>query len=301
MTEESLTEVPLQSLPGVQHRDIETNGVSLHTAFAGREDGPPVVLLHGFPEFWYGWRHQIPSLVDEGYRVVVPDQRGYNLSEKPTGIQAYTLDTLAADVVGLLDALGYERARFVGHDWGGAVLWQLLLRYPDRIARAVSINAPHPDVFGETLTGNPRQLLRSWYMFFFQLPIVPEWTWRADNWRGLRWFIDTSNREHTFTRDVLDRYRQAWSRPGAFTAMLNWYRALFRGRNLDPVESDVVTPPTMLIWGTQDPYLHADMAPRSIECCTDGQLERVADATHWIHHEVPDRVNDLLQKFLAEG
>lgn len=286
------------SLPDVEHRFVDTNGVTLHTVSAGPTDGPPLVLLHGFPEYWYGWRHQLRDLVDAGYWVIVPDQRGYNRSDKPDGLDAYTIDTLAADAVGLLETLDLDRARFVGHDWGGAVLWQLLLRYPHRLERAVTLNAPHPGVFQRFLTGDPRQLLKSWYMFYFQLPMVPEVTWRAADWRGLRWFIDTSNRADTFSKGVLERYRTAWARPGAFTAMLNWYRALFQGDATIEPTTDAVTPPTMLVWGDQDPYLHPEMAPESIERCSDGRLERIEDATHWLHHEVPDRVNGLLVNFL---
>ena len=289
------------SLPDVEHHDVETNGVTLHVVTAGPGDGPPVVLLHGFPEFWYGWRHQIPMLAEAGYRVIALDQRGYNWSDKPPGIEAYTIDTLAADAVGLLDAFGYERARFVGHDWGAAVLWHALLAHPDRIDRAVTMNAPHPSVFRAFLSGNPRQLLNSWYVFFFQLPWLPERAWRAGEWLGLRWFIDTSNRSGTFPPAVLERYRTAWSQPGAFTAMLNWYRALFRGEVSNPPLTEEVSPPTMLVWGMEDPYLRPEMAAASIERCQNGRLERLDDATHWLHHEAPDSVGDLLTTFLDES
>lgn len=283
--------------PSARHDMIETNGIRLHTVRAGPEDGDPIVLLHGFPEFWYGWRQQIPALADAGYRVIVPDQRGYNRSEKPTGIDSYTVDTLAADAIGLLDTLGHERAHLVGHDWGAGVTWQAALAHSERIERAVTMNVPHPVAFDAYLRGKPSQLLKSWYMFVFQLPAVPEWTWSAADWRLLRWFIDTSNRAETFTEDDLTRYRDAWSRPGAFTGMLNWYRALFRRTVEEPSTLRVHTP-TMLIWGMQDPYLHQGMAEASIEHCVDGRLERIDDATHWLHHEVSDRVTDLLLEFL---
>jgi pimeloyl-ACP methyl ester carboxylesterase len=282
------------------HEMVETNDVQLHTITAGPADGPPVVLLHGFPEFWYGWRSQIPALADAGYRVVVPDQRGYNRSDKPAGIDSYTVDRLTGDAIGLLDAFEYEQARFVGHDWGAAVVWETLLRHPERVDRAVTMNVPHTAVFEEFLPGKPSQLLKSSYMFFFQLPKLPEVALSAGGWRGLRWFIDTSNRADTFTGDDLARYREAWSQPGAFTGMLNWYRALFRGDAPDP-PTMTVEPPTMLVWGTQDPYLHREMAPASVDYCENGRLELIEDATHWVHHEVADRVNDLLLEFLENG
>jgi pimeloyl-ACP methyl ester carboxylesterase len=253
--------------------------------------------LHGFPEFWYGWRHQIPAFADAGYRVVVPDQRGYNRSDKPDSIDAYTTDEVAADAVGLLDALGHDRARFVGHDWGAAVLWHVLLAHPERVERAATMNVPHPAVFQEFLSSQPSQLLKSWYMFFFQLPRVPEVAFSAVDWRGLRWFMDTSNREDTFTREDVRRYVEAWSRPGAFTGMLNWYRAVFRADGADP-PTMTVEPETMLVWGTGDAYLNREMAPESMSYCEDGRLELVEDATHWVQHERPDLVNDLLVAFL---
>jgi pimeloyl-ACP methyl ester carboxylesterase len=283
---------------GADHRTIETNGVQLHALVAGPTDGHPIVLLHGFPEFWYGWRHQISALADAGYRVVVPDQRGYNRSEKPAGIAAYAVDELAADAVGVIEALEYESAIFVGHDWGAGVLWQTLLRYPERVDRAVVANVPHPEVFEDYLPGNLRQLLDSWYMFFFQLPWIPERTWSAADWRVLRWFIDTSNNLDTFSGSVLDRYRDAWSRPGAFTGMLNWYRALFRVDVPEP-SSKVVEPPTMVVWGMQDAYLHPRMAEDSFSWCANGRLERFEDATHWVHHEAPERFTDRVLDFLS--
>lgn len=283
-----------------EHRFIDTGDVSLHVTMAGPGDGEPVVLLHGFPEFWYGWRYQIPVLADAGYRVIAPDQRGYNKSDKPNGIEAYTVDKLAADVSGLLDGLGYDSASFVGHDWGAGVLWQTMLRYPDRVDQGVIINVPHPEVFEELLTSEPRQLLKSYYMFFYQLPRVPEFVLSADGWRGLRWFIDTSNREDVFTDTEIERYREAWERPGAITAMLNWYRALFRGDASEPPTTDV-TVPTTVVWGTQDPYLVPEMAEASVDYCQQGRLELFEDATHWVQHERSEALNELLIEWLASG
>lgn len=276
---------------------VETNGIELHVVTAGPSDGDPLLLLHGFPEFWYGWRSQISTLADAGYRVIVPDQRGYNRSDKPGGIDAYTSDILAADVVGLLDALEYDQVQAVGHDWGAIVLWETLLRHADRIERAVPMNVPHPQVFETFLTGNPRQLLKSWYVFFFQLPSLPEWVCSADDWRVLETLMDTANRPDAFTPEDMATYRRAWSRPDAFTAMVNWYRALIQGNGTDP-PTHVVDVPTMVIWGMQDPYLEREMAPESAKYCTNGRLELLEDATHWLHHEQPGRINDLLLSFL---
>jgi len=281
----------------LQHDTVDVDGVSLHAVRAGPIDGPLVVLLHGFPEFWYGWRGQIDPLVEAGYRVVAPDQRGYNRSDKPERLAAYNLDRLVDDVVALIDDAGREQATVVGHDWGAAVAWWLASTRPEPVERLVTINVPHPVVFRRFLTRDPRQTLRSWYMFYFQLPRLPEWGFsRNDFAMGVRTLRQTS-RPGAFTDADLDRYREAWSHPGAVKGMLDWYRALFR----TATERSVVLPierPTLLIWGANDTALRQAMAEPSIDLCTDGRLRIIAEATHWVHHEETDRVNDLLLDFL---
>ena len=291
---------PDPALEGVDAdaRMVATDDVRLHVVTAGPEDGPLAILLHGFPEFWYGFRRQIRPLVEAGYRVWVPDQRGYNLSEKPVGVGAYGLDTLADDAVGLLRAAGRESAVVVGHDWGAAVGWWMATTRPAVVDRLVAINVPHPAVFRRTVSRDPRQLLRSWYMLFFQLPALPEAVFRARDFRAGTAMLRGSSRSGTFTDDDLERYREAWSRPGAVTGMLNWYRALRRAP-ADPPEGARVRPPTLLVWGTGDVALRRTMAPASVELCDDGRLEFVEGASHWVQHEEPDRVNDLLLDFLA--
>jgi epoxide hydrolase 4 len=158
----------------VEHYDIATNGIRLHVVQTGPVTGPLVLLLHGFPEFWYGWRHQLPSLAAAGYRIWAPDLRGYNESEKPQGIAAYRLETLAADVIGLIDAAGRERACLVGHDWGGVIAWWIAMHAPDRLQRMVVINAPHGAAMRRQLRRHPVQWLKSAYVGWFQLPWIPE-------------------------------------------------------------------------------------------------------------------------------
>lgn len=284
------------AMPDLNHRTVETNGLDLHVVTAGPTAGEPVLALHGFPEFWYGWRHQLPALVEDGYRVIVPDQRGYNLSDKPDGLDAYRLTELAADAVGLLDALGYDEARLLTHDWGAAVGWQILLEYPAYVTQAVTMNIPHPAVFDEYLFGDLRQTINSTYMFLFQVPAVSEWAVTARNCRGLELFLDTTNSEDAFTPEDRDLYREAWQQPGAVTGMLNWYRSLLR-RDPGGVPSMTVEPETMVIWGTQDPLLRAAMANDSIEFCQNGRLELLEDGTHWVHHECAPRVNELVCEF----
>jgi pimeloyl-ACP methyl ester carboxylesterase len=277
---------------------IPTNGITLHVMAAGPADGPLVVLLHGFPEFWYGWRRQIPALAAAGYRVLVPDQRGYNRSDKPRGLSAYRSNHMAADIVGLLDAVGRERAAIAGHDWGALVGWLLALEYPERVARLAILNVPHPKVLEDNLRHNLRQRVRSLYAAFFQLPGLPEWLLRAGNWRALAETMRRSACPGSFTTADLRRYRAAWARPGAITAMLNWYRAALRRPPHRPADPRVYVP-VLMIWGARDQALGREMAPESIALCDDGRLHVLEDATHWVQHDAADRVNALLLDFLA--
>jgi pimeloyl-ACP methyl ester carboxylesterase len=277
---------------------IETNGIKLHVVMAGPEDGQPVILLHGFPEFWYGWKKQIPALAEAGYRVIVPDQRGYNLSDKPKGVKAYALDKLADDILGLMDALGYEKVNLVGHDWGAVVAWALAIWHPERLYKLGILNVPHPAVMLNFLRrGDPEQLRRSWYVFAFQLPWLPEAIMRSDNWRGATRVLRGSGKIHTFTNEDIAEYKQAWSQPGAMTAMLNWYRAAVR--YLPKLLKDVrVKVPTLMLWGMQDVALSYRMARLSIDYCEDGRLVFFEDATHWVQHDEAENVTKLLLEFL---
>ena len=273
------------------------DGVDLHAARAGPEDGPLVVLLHGFPEFWYGWRDQIRPLAEAGYRVVVPDQRGYNVSDKPAGVDAYRIGALSRDVLGVLDAHDRERAHLVGHDWGAAVAWWTALHHADRVRTLTAVNVPHPSVMAEQLRESWGQRLRSWYFLAFQVPGVPERVARARNWRLLTRTMRRSSLPGTFAEDDFDRYRAAWGQDGAFGAMLNWYRAIVRRR--DTPRRETVEPPTLVVWGAQDEFLERAMAHKSVERCRDGRLATVEDATHWVQHEYPERVCRLLREQFA--
>ena len=283
----------------MDHQQITTNGIKLHVVQDGPKTGRLVILLHGFPEFWYGWRRQIPHLAAAGYRVWAPDQRGYNLSDKPVGIAAYTLDELAADVIGLIDAAGQEKACIVGHDWGASVAWWMAAKYPARVERMVVINVPHGSVIAKNLRRNFAQMRKSWYILFFQLPWLPEALAQLRNWNVLTQALRMSSRPGTFTDEDLEAYRQAWSQPRAYTSMLNWYRAVVQ-RHLTPPESPRITVPTLLIWGAQDRFLAREMAQQSIDLCDDGRLVFVEEATHWVQHEEAERVNELMTSWLRQ-
>lgn len=283
---------------------VDTNQVRLHVVEAGPADGPLVILLHGFPEFWYGWQAQITALADAGFRVWAPDGRGYNLSDKPVGLDAYTVDKLAADVVGLIDAAGVANATVIGHDWGAIVAWWLAMTYPERLNRLICLNVPHPAVMQRFLRKNPRQMLRSWYAAFFQLPRLPEWLAGLGNWWAIRRVLRRSSQPGTFAEADLAAYRAAWSQPGptgapAFRTMINWYRAL--GQRRPPLPDQVrILLPTLLIWGAQDAFLVRDMAQPSIDLCANGRLVFFEKATHWVQHEEAQAVNQLLIEFIGQ-
>jgi pimeloyl-ACP methyl ester carboxylesterase len=287
--------------PQLDHDQIAINGIRLHVVQAGPLDGPPVILLHGFPEFWYGWRQQIPVLAAAGYRVWAPDQRGYNLSDKPRGLDAYNLDVLAADVVDLIEvateAQPQKEASLVGHDWGGAVAWWVAAKYPEKLRRLVVLNCPQGGVLLKHLRHNRQQMRRQWYMFFFQLPWLPEVVCRARNWRMLVNMLQRTSRPGTFSPADQQLYREAWSQPGAFPAMLGWYRAMFQRRPQAAPQRPIPVP-TLLLWGARDRFLGRELAQPSIDLCADGHLEFIEGASHWVQHEEPQRVNARIVEFL---
>jgi pimeloyl-ACP methyl ester carboxylesterase len=284
----------------MNHERITTNGISLHVVTDGREGGPQVILLHGFPEYWYGWHKQIPFLAERGFRVSAPDQRGYNESDKPEGVRAYSIDELAKDVVGLIDASGRDKVYLVGHDWGAAVAWWVAIKYPERLHKLVILNVPHPIIMLRNLATNPRQLVKSWYMFYFQLPVLPELGFRRKNGKQLAASLRGLARSpRAFTDEDLEHYREAWSRPGAATGMLNWYRAMLRAS--PEIPSDVrVKVPTLMIWGKQDTALGSELAQPSIDLCDDGRLVFIEEAGHFVQHDEPARVNELIADFLPK-
>ncbi len=276
---------------------LDTNGIRLHGIQAGPGNGPLVVLLHGFPEFWYGWRHQIMPLAQAGFRILAPDQRGYNLSDKPKGVKAYRLDELSRDIIGLLDNLGKQTCYLVGHDWGAAVAWNVAMAYPHRIEKLVIMNVPHPAVMMSFLRKNPRQMLKSWYIAFFQVPGLADWLLRANDSAGAARLLAGSGKSSTFTDEELGEYKQVWSQPEALTSMIHWYRALVRYPPVLPVDRRLHMP-VLMLWGKQDIALSYEMAQLSIELCDQGKLIPFEEATHWVQHDEAEKVNEHLLEFL---
>jgi pimeloyl-ACP methyl ester carboxylesterase len=269
--------------------------VALHVVEAGPADGPPVILLHGFPEFWYGWRHQIGALAGAGYRVIVPDQRGYNLSDKPAGVAAYDLDVLATDVIALADALGLGEFALVGHDWGASVGWWVAQHHTARLRCLVAMNAPHPAVWRDAMQHDPQQRKLSWYVRVFALPVFPELTMRLGRFKALRDALSDAARPPSEAE--LARYRKAWSQAGALTAMVNWYRAFLKHR-FSPLADTRIGVPTHILWGARDRYAQVSLAEASRALCSRAALTVFPDATHWVQHDETDRVNAAVSEFL---
>jgi epoxide hydrolase 4 len=281
----------------LQHREIALADVRLHCVEAG--SGPLVLLLHGFPEFWYTWRHLIPALAGAGFRVVAPDLRGVNTSSKPEGIAAYAIDVLVKDIHDLIGALGAERAHVVGHDWGSGIAWSFAMQHPERLNRLAILNGPHPQRLLSAMR-QPSQLRKSWYMFFFQLPYLPERIMSSNGYaRLLAPMQHDPVRPGAYSADDIARYRDALAQPGALTAFINYYRAMRKGSRQgrwQPIHAE-----TLIIWGDQDKYLGRDLAAPDPRLVTNARVEYMPDATHWVHHDQPERVATLLIEFLKRA
>ena len=243
-------------LSGLREGNAEIGDVRLH--YVEADQGPLVVLLHGFPEFWYGWRQQIAPLAAAGFRVVAPDTRGYNLSSKPDGVAAYDVNLLADDIRDLIHERGAETAMLVGHDWGGSIAWATAMNHPEVVDRLAILNAAHPRKLSQGLH-HPGQLRKSWYFFFFDLPDLPETVVHANHWHFFRHFLHDAR--PAFTPEETDRYIEAWSQPGAATGMTNYYRSSVR---TPPKKAEAalrpISAPTLVIWGERDRYLGPELA-----------------------------------------
>ena len=291
MTDETLRGVELA------HRYADLGEVRLHYVEAG--EGPLVLLLHGFPQFWYQWRHQVPALVEAGFRVVAPDMRGYNLSDKPLGVRAYRVELLARDMERLILACGEWTAALVGHDWGAIVAWIAAMRHPERVEKLAILNVPHPARFLDGLL-SPMQLLRSSYVFFFQIPRLPEEVIRAGDFALLRSALGRDRvRPGSFTAEDIERYIEAIARPGALNATINYYRALLRHPTGTRALLQRVEAPVLVIWGERDRFLSRRLAePPPLWVPNLVSVTRLPDASHWVAEDRPLEVNSLLLDFL---
>lgn len=278
-----------------QHEYIITNGIKLHYVTQG--EGPLMLMLHGFPEFWYSWRHQIPEFAKD-YKVVAIDLRGYNKSDKPQQQSAYVMSEFIKDVEGVIKGLGYERCVLVAHDWGGAIAWSFAYAHPEMLEQLIVLNIPHPAKFAQGLR-TPQQLLRSAYIFFFQLPVLPELLIQSSDYQAIEsTFKGMAVDKNSFTEKDIEAYKNAASRRGALTAMLNYYRnalTTFVQQNWT-----VLDVPTLMIWGESDTALGKELTYGTDEYVKDLQLKYIPNCSHWVQQEQPAVVNQYMREFLSQ-
>ncbi|MFP4133086.1 MAG: alpha/beta fold hydrolase [Halothece sp.] len=277
---------------------IQTNNVQLHYVSEG--EGPLMLMLHGFPEFWYSWRHQIPEFAKD-YQVVAPDLRGYNDSDKPQGISAYAITELVEDVKGIIEGFGKEKCVLVGHDWGGAIAWHFAYTYPEMLEKLIIMNLPHPAEFSKGLK-TPQQLLKSWYIFFFQLPFLPEWFLSWHDYSAIAAaFTEMAIDQTAFTQQDIEAFKEAAGKRGALTAMINYYRCAFRDLfQLTDREWGRLDIPTLMIWGEQDTALGKELTYGTEKYVKNLQLRYLPKCSHWVQQEQPELVNRYLREFLQD-
>ncbi len=278
-----------------QHDSINTNGINIHYVTQG--NGPLMLMLHGFPEFWYSWRYQIPEFASE-FKVVAPDLRGYNDSDKPITQSAYVMDEFIKDVEGIIRGLGYEKCVLVGHDWGGGIAWNFAYTYPEIVERLIIMNHPHYAKFAEGFRTR-QQLLRSWYVFFFQLPLIPELFIQSQNYKFIEnVFKGMAINQNAFSQEDIDAYKDAAAKPGAIKAMINYYRNIFRTQIFNQ-HWDILEIPTLMIWGEEDTALGKELTYGTEEYVKDFQIRYIPQCSHWVQQEQPELVNQYMQEFLT--
>jgi pimeloyl-ACP methyl ester carboxylesterase len=285
----------------IRHEFVEANGLKFHVAAAG-EGQRLALLLHGFPESWYSWRHQMPLLARLGYRVWAPDLRGYGDTDRPAKLDDYAMEHLLDDVAGLIDASGSGETILIGHDWGAAIAWVFAMQKLRTLERLVIMNVPHPRAMERSMR-RWSQLRRSWYIFFFQLPWLPEKLLGARGAAAIGEAFRRSAIDKTrFPDDVLAVYREAATRPGALTAMLNYYRAMLRGggaRRLRELGAPSIEIPTLFLWGEEDVALAKHTTYGTDAFVSDLTLRYLPGVSHWVQQEAPEQVNAMLEAWLS--
>lgn len=276
------------------HGLTRDGGPEIH--FVEHGSGEPVLLLHGFPDFWYMWRHQIPVLAANGFRVIALDLRGYNRSDAPVGIRNYTIDKLTGDVLGVMDTLGLHSAHVVGHDWGGVIAWKLAIDHPERIQKLVVINSPHPSTYIRALLTSS-QALKSWYVAAFQIPRLPEMFLERNGMAALRNAWRRAGSSSNVTEADVVKYVKAFSRENRISAPLNYYRAFvlsaLRTRGRGHVNAE-----TLLVWGERDKFLVPGLATAAAKYVPNLQVKRFPLLGHWPQLEDPAAVNASISEFL---
>eukprot|EP01120_Amphizonella_sp_Union-15-10_P011869 TRINITY_DN515_c0_g3_i2.p1 TRINITY_DN515_c0_g3~~TRINITY_DN515_c0_g3_i2.p1 ORF type:complete len:333 (+),score=32.39 TRINITY_DN515_c0_g3_i2:48-1046(+) len=279
-----------------EYKTAKVNGRTLQVIEKGPKDGRLIIFLHGFPETAIMWRYHIDYFASKGWRVLAPDQCGYNNSAKPESPNDYKLDVLAKDIFELITIHAKSSsAVLVGHDWGSFVAWHVSGLYPEIISKTITINAPNPLIGNSFYQGT--QLLRSWYIFFFQIPYISEWKVQKDDWSILLYFLGTSE-PGSFSSDLIQEYKNVWKT--SITTMINWYRAILRSNFLfeNPTYKSIEVP-TLMIWGSRDVFLESWLADLSVQptICKNCQLKYL-NASHWVPEELPEITNRLIDEFI---
>ncbi len=273
-------------LKNIEERYIETNRIKLHTIIVGT--GKPLIMLHGFPEFWYCWSKIIPLLKDD-FKLIIPDMRGYNLSDKPKGVDNYKMEILLEDIKGLSEELGLSKFNLAGHDWGGAIAWIFAEKYPELINKLIILNAPHHTIFSQKLRTNKEQQKASFYIFEFYKPNGEQFIIQ-NNYEQLRKFVFTKG----FNDFDKEKYLEAWSQPGAIEGGVNYYRANQSFREW----AGIIEVPTLVLWGMKDKALTPQLLDGLSEYVKDLQIERNEESSHWITHEAPEFVSSKIREFI---
>jgi len=287
----------------IEHEFVTAGGLRFHVATCG--EGERLALcLHGFPECWYSWRHQMPLLAELGYRVWAPDLRGYGESERPAGPAEYAIERLIDDVAALIDASGARSTTLIAHDWGAIIAWYFAIRRVRPLSRLVIMNVPHPFASLPAVR-TWKQFMRSWYVLFFQLPWLPERLLGARDQRAIGEVFRRScvNPEH-FPDTVLEVFRRSAARPGALSAMLNYYRAFIRGggaRRQNRLGPRMIETPTLMLWGEQDVALTLETTYGTEAFVSDLTLRILPEASHWVQQDAPETVNRMLRAWLEGG
>lgn len=281
-----------------QHNFIETNGINLHYVSEG--SGKLMLMLHGFPEFWYSWRHQIKEFASD-YHTVALDLRGYNDSDKPAEQSAYQMSEFIQDIKGVITGLGYEDCILVAHDWGGAIAWNFAYAYPEMVEKLIVLNIPHPAKFAQGLR-TPEQLLKSWYILAFQLPFLPEFLLQLNDYQAIKEaFLGMAIDKTAFSEADLNAYRDAAAKPGALTAMVNYYRGIFPLLFNNEPEWQILEVPTLTIWGEADTALGKELTYGTEAYVRDWQIKYIPDCSHWVQQEQPALVNAYIWEFLQQS
>jgi epoxide hydrolase 4 len=285
-------------MDAIRYQTVRANGIDFNVAVAG--SGERLALcLHGFPESSFSWRHQLPLLARLGYRVWAPDLRGYGRSSRPQGVAAYALEKLEADVAALIEASAAKEVVLIGHDWGALIAWYYAMFGRLPISRLIIMNVPHPELAEKGLR-TWRQLAKSWYIFFFQLPWIPEWALARNGYAAIaRAFRGMAVDKARFPDEVLRHYQEAAAQPGALTAMLNYYRALIRMRGRNRRRgAPRIEMPTLMIWGEVDTALGKELTYGTDRYVSNLTLRYLPNVSHWVQQEAPEVVNGMIEAWL---